>query len=183
MIAESQENRGYFVTDAAGQKVEVYFETLTVDDSDALNGDDWQGARFDAVWKEWAEHHLALKLLRCDGSHNAILGLVKIGVIERKGGKSDVLRDSLLESAPVHQFRSEDRRYRGIGRVLVARLITASKMQEAKGRVLVRPAEGTLPFYKRLGFVTSVDKKYYRLNIAQAEALLVSCLIPARKAS
>ena len=136
----------YFVTDAAGQQVEVCFDMLTADDSNALNGDDWQGARFGDVWREWAAHEVALKLVLCDGSDESILGIVKIGIIRRISGGSRSLRDSLLETAPIHRHDAEQRYYRGIGRVLVARLAAESKAQGVEGRVLVVPVQGSAAF-------------------------------------
>lgn len=129
-----QEEEVYFVTDSAGQQVNVCFEPLTGNDSSALEGDDWQGAQFGEVWKAWAEHEVALKLVRCDGSDKSILGVVKIGTVRRANNRGGYLRDSLLETAPVYRHDMKARRYRGIGRVLVARLVAESKAQGAEGR-------------------------------------------------
>ena len=155
----------------------VCFEPLTAEDSYALNGDDWKGARFSDVWKEWATHNLLLKLVLCDGNDDTILGIVRLGSARRISGGATILRDSLLETAPALQFRAGGRQYRGIGRVLVARLVVESKAQGAEGRVLVVPVHGSSAFYHTLGFRESRVKGEFRLQVQEAEALLKMCTI------
>ena len=174
--AEQTANKGYFVTDTAGQIIAVCFEPLTADDTHALNGDDWRGARFGAVWKEWAAHNLALKLVRCDSSDPSLFGIVKLGTAAQITVGATILRDSLIETAPAHQFGTAGRRYRGIGRILIARLVMESKAQGANGRVLVLPVEGSTPFYLALGFQVSRIKYRLRLEEREAETLLKTCL-------
>ena len=62
-IAEQNLEVGYFITDAAGQRIEVCSDPLTSDDLNVLGGDNWRGARFGEVWKSFAEHEIALKLV------------------------------------------------------------------------------------------------------------------------
>lgn len=178
-IAEQPENNIYFVTDAAEQQVKVCFETLTANDSATLEGDDWQGARFGDVWKEWAEHEVALKLTLCSGEVKPILGVLKPGTAAEIYGGAIILRDSWLETAPVYRHDTEGRRYRGIGRILVARLIVESKKQGAGGHVLVSPTKDSIPFYRRLGFEESRIKYHLRLNVQEAELLLKTCMSPS----
>ncbi len=173
---EQDEKQVYFLRDLlAGKDVAVCFEPLTADDTNALNGPDWQRARFGAVWKVWAEHELALKLTLCEGEGELVLGLVKLGTVQRINGAGS-LCDSLLEAAPIHRSGAIGRRYRGIGSVLVARLVVESKAQGAEGRLRVRPAQGSIPFYERLGFLSVSGTPYYVLEAKQAEELLTACM-------
>ncbi len=174
-IAEQPKNNIYFVTDATGQQVKVCFEPLTSKDSNALNGDDWQGARFGAVWKVWAEHDIALKLTLCNDDGKPVLGIVRLGTVQRIDGAAGSLCDSLLEASPVYRFGAAVRRYCGIGRVLVARLVVESKAQGAEGRLRIRPAEGSIPFYQRLGFISASGTPFYVLKTQKAEELLAAC--------
>ena len=164
------------MTDRAGRQVEVGFKTLTADDLDTLKRDDWQGARFIAVWKEWAGYEVALKLTRHEASDNSILGIVKVGNVEYHRGKPNLLRDSLLEASPSQRQSATERTYYGVGRVLVARLIRESQTAGAAGRLLVRPAQNVRQFYLRLGFEPVLDKKYYFLNTEKAEMILATYL-------
>ena len=66
--------------------------------------------------------------------------------MERRNGKSDALRDSLLEAASAYRYKREKRKYRGIGRVLVAKLVVESKNLGAEGRLLVRSVQGSTGF-------------------------------------
>ena len=179
-IAEQQENKDYFITHAVGQRVKVCFAPLTADDSDALNEDEWQGARFGEVWKAWAEHEIALKLTLRDSSDTSILGIVKVGGAQRENGKPDVLRNSLLEAAPAHRFQAEGRRYRGIGRVLVAQLVIESKTQGAGGRLLIRPVSDSTGFYEQIGFRPLSDNNYI-LEAQKPDELLKTCMLSANE--
>ena len=66
--------------------------------------------------------------------------------MERRNGKSDALRDSLLEAASAYRYKREKRKYRGIRRVLVAKLVVESKNLGAEGRLLVRSVQGSTGF-------------------------------------
>lgn len=71
----------YLITDTrSNEKVTVCFEPLTQSDADTLKGEDWQGSRFGAVWKELAELEAAQKLTLCDGHNEDVLGIVQIGI-------------------------------------------------------------------------------------------------------
>lgn len=174
---ELGDNQGYFVTDTAGQKIEVCFETLAEDDVPTLNESDWRGARFWEVWKTLAEHKTALKLTLCD-EKTQILGLVQIGQVLPAAGEAKALHHSLLEAAPVFRFGATERKYRGIGRVLVARLVAESKAQGAEGRLLIQPVPTSLPFYRTLGFVAARNPRWLRLSKWEAEQLLAACTSP-----
>lgn len=156
-------------------KVNVCFETLTASDKEILRGEDWQAARFSAVWKELAEREVALKLTLCDGDEKPVLGLVQIGTVQRINLGEIMLRDSLLETAPVHRHGTAQRHYKGVGRVLIARLVVESKVQGAEGRLLVRPVPSSIPFYPKLGFQEARIPSYFRLAVREAEALLQAC--------
>ena len=166
----------YTITDTrSNAKVNVCFEPLTENDAAVLKGEDWQTARFREVWKAFAEHAVAQKLTWCDGEEKPLLGLVHIGTVRKRDTEVRALCDSLLEAAPVYCFGAEGRRYRGIGRVLVARLVIASKELGAEGRLLVRPAPLSLPFYQTLGFREARIPDYFRLGRREAGVLLQEC--------
>ena len=170
----------YTITDTRQNvKVNACFEPLTASDNEALKGEDWQAARFGDVWKELAQREVAQKLTLCDGDERPVLGLVQIGTVQRTNGGEKMLRDSLLEAALVHRHGTAQRRYSGIGRVLIARLIVESKAQGAEGRLLVRPVPSSVPFYRKLGFQEARIPLYFRLAVREAEALLQACTLPS----
>lgn len=156
-------------------KVNVCFEPLTTDDVKTIRGEDWRTALFYEVWIETAEHETGWKLTLCEGEDKPILGLIRLGTAPQLNGDKGALSGSLLESVPVHQYGTAQRGYKGIGRVLIARLVEESKAQGADGSVRVRPAQGTVPFYERLGFYPSRIAPYYRLDAQAAEILLRAC--------
>lgn len=155
--------------------INVYFESLTTEDTPILKGEDWQGARFGETWKALAEHDVAQKLTLQEGEEKPLLGMVYIGTVRKYNGHNSVLRDNLLEVAPVYRYGEEGRSYRGIGRVLVARLIAASMELGAEGRLLVRPVPSSIPFYRKLGFQEARIPHYFQLGIQEARDLLKSC--------
>ena len=56
------------------------------------------------------------------------------------------------QAAPANRARTVPRRYRGVGRVLIARLVAQSWVEGGRGKILVSPRPGTEPFYVGLGF-------------------------------
>ena len=166
----------YFLFDAvAGKDVCVRFEPLTESDRATLNEAKWREARFRDVWLEWARHGVALKLTRCDGEEQPILGLIRPGMAPSINGRAGALRDSLLETSPAYRHGTAERRYRGIGRVLGARLVAESNAQGAEGRVLVRPVRDSIPFYRNLGFRDTPILAYLKIETREAETLLQAC--------
>ena len=179
-IEHQEESPVYYITDTRRNvKVSVCFAPLTADDRTLLVGEDWQGARFQDVWIESAEHGVGLKLTLCAEKDGPILGLVRLGTAPQLNGDKGPLRSSLLEAAPVHQYGTTQRAYKGIGRVLVERLVEESKAQGADGSVLVRPSQDSIPFYRGLGFQDSRIKYHMLLKTMEAEALLKACLSPS----
>ena len=173
---DETDNRVYYVYDSiVGRDVQVRFEPLTDADRGHLNGPEWLGARFGDVWLESAGRGVALKLTLRDGSAKPVLGVVRLGIAPSTNGHKGALRSSVLETAPAHRFGAVARRYRGVGRVLVARLIVESKAQCANGRILLRPARGSVTFYRSIGFLDSPMRPYLRLEPEDADALLTAC--------
>ncbi len=142
-----------------------------------MDGEDWRGGRFLEVWKEALGQNTALKLTLCEGEEKPLLGIVRLGTAPRLNGTVGALRGSLLEAAPIHRHGKAGQRYRGIGEVLVARLVIESKIQGAEGPVRVRPIRGSEAFYKKLGFITAPNSVYAILEVEKAEALLKLCLL------
>ncbi len=157
----------YFVTEAAtGDKISVQFAILGASDIAELHGENWNEAVFRDVWPVHAAEGQALKLVCANQVDTAIQGLVRLGNATFAG---NFLRKSLLETAPHNRHDIGTPRYRGVGRVLVARLVVESYRQGAQGRVLVetrREAEG---FYRRLGF-SGLPYGAKQLKLYQAEA-------------
>lgn len=100
---------------------------------------------------------------------------MRLGTLPQSDGETRALSGSLLEANPVYRYGSVQRRYRGIGRVLVARLVVESQLQGAQGRLFIRPVEESRPFYTRLGFLTVPRQPYMRLRVQEAEILLRHC--------
>lgn len=162
----------YTITDMRqNERVEVCFEPLTANDLVEFERDDWQGARFSDVWRELAQYEIAEKLTLCAGTDKPLLGIVQVGTVRMGEGRVTPLRDSLLEVAPVHQFITGRRSYKGIGRVLVARLIEASREKGAEGRLLVRPVPSSVPFYRKLGFQDARIPHYMQVGVQGANAI------------
>ncbi len=135
---------------ATHRSVRVGFQPLQSGDEAELRGPAWSGAVFREVWPGWIGEPGTYKLVRRHGQDRRIQGLLHLGRVERDGG---ALRDSLLETAPYNRERLvAERTYRGVGRVLVARLVLESYRQGGLGQVLVRARPGIEPFYLRLGF-------------------------------
>ena len=165
----------YFVTEAAtGDRLPVQFASLIDSDIAELLEATWIDAVFRDVWPVHATEGQALKLARVNGADTAIQGLIRLGNAAVAG---NFLRKSLLETAPHNRRDAVTPRYRGVGRVLVARLVIESYRQGAQGRVLVetqREAEG---FYRRLGFIgLPYGAKILKLYQAEARQLLQSVL-------
>lgn len=170
---EQQDSPAYLLFDIVAHKdVRVCFEPLIEADRAELRSVRWQNARFRDVWDEWVGLGLVLKLTLCDGLERPLLGMVRTGTVQRFNGIGGALRDSLLEAAPEHQYGVQGRRYRGIGRVLVAHLVRESRQQGAKGRLFVRPVRSSIPFYRKLGFKPIQDGPYYVLQEQEASEIL-----------
>lgn len=141
----------YFITEAqTGRVVPVRFEQINAADQTELRNEDWQQAVFRDVWPELVRDDHTLKLV-CDGGEDArIQGMVRFGNLTRR---SKLLKTNLLEAAPFNRHGRQLQAYRGVGRVLVARLVVESVLQGGHGRVAVLARTGTEPFYRALGFV------------------------------
>ena len=140
----------YFVVEArTGKKVAVRFAPVTAADEFELRGEDWSQAVFRDVWPALVGEPNTFKLARIDGENVRIEGMVRIGRMTRWGG---TLQESLLEAAPSNRHIQQQPLYRGIGRVLVARLVVESILHGGQGRVAVHARTGTEAFYRRLGF-------------------------------
>jgi len=162
----------YFVTDSAGIHVPVRFEPLTSSDISELSGDDWAGAIFLEVWREYAANDKpeTLKLVTAEGNL-VILGLLNIGKV-MDGVRA--IKHNLLETAPVYRYRihSSAPSYRGVGTVLLARLIVESYNLGVGGAVRVRSHPKAEGFYSRIGFtVVHAGRRIYQIPVAQAETV------------
>lgn len=170
------ENAPYFLFDTVvGEEIAVCFEPLTEADHPALESEDWRGARFLDVWKESIGHDIALKLTLCEGEDKSLFGILRLGNTLRTSGHAGALKGSLLETAPVYRHSMTGRRYHGIGRVLVARLVMESKAQGAAGRLRIRAARDSEAFYEKLGFIRTRETAIFVLEANKAEELLRLC--------
>ena len=112
-----------------------------------------------------------MKLVCREGQDTTIQGIVHIGKIVFFGGP---LRKSLLEAAPCNRKETESQRYRGVGRILVARLVVESFQQGGQGRVIVVPRKEIIPFYSKLRFTFSPFSKHEMiLDVEPAQELLL----------
>ena len=159
----------YFVTDSAGNRVLVVFAPLSAADSAELSGADWLGSVFREAWIAFCGAPRTLKLVEV-GTSAPILGLLRLGVVKEG---DPYLRDSLLETTPALRFHPNSiAPLRGVGRILVARLVVESYNEGAKGALLVKARTPSFGFYRHLGFVASSDSvSYHVLSAAQAAAL------------
>ncbi len=166
----------YFITETrTGGVVPVRFEPLTPDDDAELKGDRWSAAVFKDVWPSYAHIPNTFKLVCVQDAASDIHGLVHVGKIMTA---SRFLKKSLLETAPSNQHQTSQPRYRGVGRVLIARLVVESYLQGGQGKVMVRPRPGTEPFYRALGFTPAPRlPRRYILDPAAAETLLQKTLL------
>jgi hypothetical protein len=156
-----------------GRAVAVQFAPLTPDDEAELRGPEWRSARFAVVWPEYVRLAGTLKLICRRGRDRRIQGLVYPGRVPWPGSP---LEKNLLEAAPFNQYTAgEQRVYRGVGRVLVARLVAESFRQGGHGCVLVQAAPGSEGFYETLGFqrVTRLGRQFL-LDEDAAEQLLAT---------
>lgn len=183
LLAKDPNTLPYFITEARTQRtVPVRFERLAAEDEAELNGAEWAEARFVDVWREFIGEGRTLKLVCVEEQDRRIQGLVRIGEVTRADGS---LKRSLLETAPFNrQEAGEQRAYRGVGRVLVARLVVESYQQGGRGKVTVRAARGTAPFYRAIGFKDSPRwLDHLLLDEAEAAELLQAVLISQPRGS
>ena len=166
----------YFITEVqTGDKVPVRFEPLALDDIVELQGAVWSRAVFASVWQHYAGDVRTYKLVCKEGGDRRIQGIVRIGSIAPHGR---LLKTSLLETASFNRKEHPARVFRGVGRVLVARLAVESILQGGQGRVVVRPREGTASFYLALSFIKNNS---YVLNATNAQMLLNSVITAVSK--
>jgi hypothetical protein len=166
----------YFVKETlAGGVVPVRFEPLAPYDEAELRGQRWSKAVFSEVWPKYVHIHNTFKLVLVQETQKDILGLVHVG---RVMPASRFLKKSLLETVPSERYQALRSHYRGVGRVLIARLIVESYLQGGQGNVMVRPRPGTEPFYSALGFTPAPRlPRLYTLGAFEAETLLQRTLL------
>ena len=176
MLTADPDTLPYFVTDAqSGIAVPVAFQKVTEADAVELRSSEWQKATYADFWPECVRVERTLKLLAAGEENGTIQGMVRVGKVE---AGSIFLSNSLLESAPQNNYDAPTRRYRGVGRVLVARLVVESYLAEQQGRVLISLGASTnKQFYPALGFVKQPHKdRIYRIFEIAAKELLQSAL-------
>lgn len=165
----------YITASQSGRTVPVRFAPLAPEDADELTSELWRQAVFSDVWPQFIGDETTRKLVCTQNEDLRIQGLVRFGSVTRSGG---LLKHNLLEAAPFNQHNTSVQQYRGVGRVLVARLVAESVAQGGEGRVAVSPRRGTEPFYLAIGFKM---KNIMRLDSAAAETLLEATLLHQRK--
>lgn len=164
----------YQITEAAQEtKILASFEHLTEQDALEIQSVLWVGARFRDVWLAWLDEEHTFKLVIDSDVKKRIQGIVRLGEVNRAEFVGLSLRGSLLETAPINRQQSLERMYSGIGNALIARMIVESLRQGAKGQLLVRPVDDSLPFYRHLGFHQVRYTPYYVLSAANAQAWLI----------
>ena len=156
----------YLLWDAhKGERRIAFFAQLGRADRASLDKPAWSQAVFIDAWREHAEYgQLAFKLQADDGM--GMLGLVAPGKI-----RTGFLAGSLLETVPGCQYPAIAP-YRGVGKVLVARLVVESILRAGKGRIMVLPRLECRGFYLNLGFVQAAHSRHLVLLEQPARALL-----------
>jgi hypothetical protein len=183
LIGRDPNQLPYFVTRTrGGEQVRVRFERLTETDLQLPSGDAWVGAVFHSFWMSAAVTALgALKLTAVSERGDPTLGLLLPGTIKRSGAP---LQDSLLETAPRYRYRHGVREYRGVGRVLVARLVVESLLDGGQGAVRVRSRPEVQGFYACLGFRHLPGTRHVMvLEAARGAQLLAEVLSPGNESS
>jgi hypothetical protein len=174
LINQNSDALPYFITEIESDRpIPVRFALLTAADETELRGEGWAGAIFTEVWSGYAPIEQALKLISVAGTDKRIQGLVRIGTVLPG---SQFLTKSLLEVAPFNRYDSQPRIYRGVGRVLIARLIAESYRQGTQGRIRVHARPGSESFYRALGFRTKLPP-IFMLDTESAERLLNEVLL------
>ena len=88
-----------------------------------------------------------------DGQDDFIFGLLRMGVsLSARTVHGKLNTGSVLETAPHLRYHIRERRYQGVGKVLVARLIAESILRGYGGALIVSPRPQAIPFYLHLGF-------------------------------
>ena len=156
----------YFVMDGAGNRVTVEFAPLIEADKAEIEGADWIGSVFREAWMQWCGVPPTIKLVEKGGA-SPILGLVRPGVVP----EGDLaLRGSILETTPALRFRvGSVSPLRGVGRVLLARLVVESYNQGANGALYIKSRPEAYGFYDAVGLVASPrNPGIYRLHMPEA---------------
>ncbi len=160
----------YRVWSETNEPVAVRFALPTESDREKLSVYPWNLAVYGPAWPDFIGDSKTRKLISTDGDSPEILGMLRIG--EALPGHYYLLRN-LLEANPEYKYPKNlsSRRIRGIGRVLVARLVAESYNRGMEGRVQVRSHPGAVSFYKHLGFQENRLPFVYDLMKEEAEAL------------
>ena len=164
IVGRESDRLPYFVKDEAGEPVSVHFAPLLESDRDELLRPPWSNASYGAAWQALAGEARTRKLVFADATGGEILGLLRLGY--RPSG-TNLLVESLLEASPAH-------RARGVGSVLIARLVAESYNEGAFGQLRVEPHVKAVGFYLRLGFAKTRFMTKLDFLKALAEALFES---------
>ena len=145
----------YVVEDRAGNPITVQFLPFLSGDQSIVAGSAWNGSAFQSSWVGLAGAPRILKLVDPTALSSAIMGLLTLGDVTPG---STAIRNNMLETAPAYQYSNRTQSgvvtgIKGIGRVLVARLVAESYNQGGDGSVLVRPRPASVRFYVKIGFV------------------------------
>ena len=180
MLASDPDTLPYFVIEVQTERiVSVTFKEVTEADAVNLESAEWQNAVYRDNWLQYVRYEpfrpSIRKLVLMDEEDGAIQGIVRLGEVEKRGG---FLRHSLLEAAPRNVHNALGRRYRGVGRVLVARLSVESYAAHQQGRLEITRGTSAPPkFYSDLGFSQrKPSKEQYLLLEREARNLLQSVL-------
>lgn len=189
LLSRNPDTLPYFITETqSGNPIPVRFEQLTEEDRAELQGEVWAGAVFAAVWPQFIGDEQTRKLVCVSPLEARIQGLVRIGKVASGSG---VLTKSLLATALFNRQEMQwqktglpiplvtrQQQYRGVGRVLVARLVVESYRQGGTGKVRVHARPGVELFYRKIGFRNVPHLSHdFVLDEADAETLLQGSLL------
>ena len=163
----------YCVVNAqTGERQDVYFAPLRAEDEAELRGPNWSRAVYREFWPACMDSENTLKLVCADVPAGEILGIVRIGTMMQA---KRYLRECVLEAAPSNWRGTAGRKYAGVGRVSVARLVAESYSLGGAGKLLVEARPGSEKFYAGLGFRKG-ELKGLQLSVEGAEVVLASAL-------
>jgi GNAT superfamily N-acetyltransferase len=95
------------------------------------------------------------------------------------GSREPLVYVSFLEVAPWNQAQVKNRRFRGLGQLMLRFACQRSKQLGLSGRIGLHALETAEPFYRKLGFDTpdcpnEYNELYFELSEAKAQLLLSS---------
>lgn len=161
----------YFIREnGTNRSIPVCFQVVDLSDLEPFD-QHWALSSFFEVFKQCMDEsdmrRFTWKLVRNDGGDNDIHGIFYSG-----GLSAEWFLDALLEAAPWNVHGSTERRFRWVGKVLVARFIRESQVRGMSGEFAIHVGTAG-EFFARLGFKPlKQSSKVYYITLERATDLL-----------